>query len=198
MATELIKLLARSRRPSIGLRLLFDVGAMHWLLPQLVPAIGFDQKSPHHHLPVDEHTLLTVDEAAARTDDIVVRVAALLHDVAKPSRFSEHPNREGRMVGHFHGGPGSPMAHGGGDPICSGPARLWGGVRVGLTGPVPVGLAATGFALGRGIRFVVLVLRRTAARGPGERGRKTVRFGERDEQKRDPAPGRAGPIAPRG
>ena len=103
MASELIKLLSCSMRPSLGLRLLFDVGAMRWLVPELMAGVGFDQKSPHHHLPVDEHTLLTVDEAAARSDDIVVRMAALLHDVAKPSSFSEYPNREGRVVGHFHG-----------------------------------------------------------------------------------------------
>ncbi len=103
VAQELAKLLALSPQPSPGLRLLFGLDALTRLLPELAPMVGFDQRSPHHHLPVDEHSLLTIDEAAARGGDLVVRLAALFHDVAKPACFSESPDLHGRITGHFHG-----------------------------------------------------------------------------------------------
>ncbi len=103
VAEELVKLLARAETPSIGLRLLIATGAMGRILPEFLPSIGFDQRSRHHHLPVDEHVLLTVDEAARRTDDVIVRLAALLHDIAKPYCYSESMGADGKIHGHFYG-----------------------------------------------------------------------------------------------
>jgi putative nucleotidyltransferase with HDIG domain len=103
LAEELLKLLARADAPSSGLRLLLETGAMQYLVPEFLASISFDQRSRHHHLTVDEHVLLTVDEAARRTDDIVVRLAAFLHDIAKPYCYSESVGADGQIHGHFYG-----------------------------------------------------------------------------------------------
>lgn len=66
------------------------------LLPELVNCIGFDQHSPRHHLDVFEHTLAVVD---GTPPDLLVRWAALLHDIGKPFCFSQ--DEDG--VGHFYG-----------------------------------------------------------------------------------------------
>lgn len=103
ISTELLRLLSASDRPSTGLRMLVDVGAMAQVLPEYLPMVGFAQNCRHHHLPVDEHTLLSVDEAAARTPDPAVRLAALLHDIGKPHCYSESLDSKGCIRGHFYG-----------------------------------------------------------------------------------------------
>jgi tRNA nucleotidyltransferase (CCA-adding enzyme) len=65
-------------------------------IPEIAPMIGFDQKNPHHDRDVWRHTAAAV--AAAPADEIL-RVAALLHDVGKPSCFAQ--GEDG--VGHFYG-----------------------------------------------------------------------------------------------
>jgi tRNA nucleotidyltransferase (CCA-adding enzyme) len=103
VGAELVKLLARSPQPSTGLRLLVDVGALEHVMPELLPSLGFEQNNPHHHLDVWEHVLLAVDESARRGAGIAVRLAALLHDVAKPETYSEERLADGTKLGHFHG-----------------------------------------------------------------------------------------------
>jgi len=103
VAGELVKLLMSSRRPSKGLRLLHEIGALAHVLPELLPSVGFAQNNPHHHLDVWQHVLLAVDTAAARGSGIAVRLAALLHDVAKPECYSEDTRPDGSVLGHFLG-----------------------------------------------------------------------------------------------
>ena len=62
--------------------------------------VGFAQNNPHHHLDVWEHVLLAVDASAARGSGIAVRLAALLHDVAKPETYSEERLADGELRGH--------------------------------------------------------------------------------------------------
>jgi tRNA nucleotidyltransferase (CCA-adding enzyme) len=100
---ELVKLLARSARPSTGLRLLVDTGALERVVPELIPSLGFEQNNPQHHLDVWEHVLLAVDASARRGAGIAVRLAALLHDVAKPETYSEELLADGSRLGHFYG-----------------------------------------------------------------------------------------------
>jgi tRNA nucleotidyltransferase (CCA-adding enzyme) len=76
---ELLKLLA-ARRPSIALRLMQQTGLLDVLLPELVEGVGLTQNRSHAH-DVFEHSLACVDAAP---NEPVVRLGALLHDVAKP------------------------------------------------------------------------------------------------------------------
>jgi tRNA nucleotidyltransferase (CCA-adding enzyme) len=91
IAMELDKLLA-AERPSVGLRLAADTGLLAALFPELDAQRGIAQnKIPGEDLW--EHTLRTVD-AAPRTNAIV-RLAALLHDIGKPSTLAD-----GRFMNH--------------------------------------------------------------------------------------------------
>lgn len=65
-------------------------------IPELAPAVGFDQRNPHHAYDVYAHTARVVGGVAA---DLTLRWAALLHDVGKPAVFT--PDETGR--GHFPG-----------------------------------------------------------------------------------------------
>ena len=77
---ELIKLLLRGAPASRGLRLLLRTGLLARIIPELLDSVGFAQNR-YHCWDVWRHTLRCVDFAPA---DLVVRLAALLHDVAKP------------------------------------------------------------------------------------------------------------------
>ena len=77
---ELIKLLVRGAPPSRGLRLLLRTGLLQRIIPELVESVRFTQNR-YHRWDVWRHTLRTVDEAPP---DLIVRLAALLHDVGKP------------------------------------------------------------------------------------------------------------------
>lgn len=78
-------------------RVLLDYsGVVAALIPELAPAIGFQQHTPYHHYDVYTHSI----HAMAHTPpDVVLRLAALLHDVGKPASFV--PDHLG--VGHFPG-----------------------------------------------------------------------------------------------
>ena len=65
-------------------------------LPELLPAVGFDQKNYHHKYDVYTHITAVVE---ATPSELSLRLAALLHDVGKPSCFST----DGEGVGHFYG-----------------------------------------------------------------------------------------------
>ena len=80
---ELSKLLMGAK-PAKALRLARDAGVLVHLLPEMEPAIGFDQESRYHDLPLDEHTFEVVQAAADAGAPLRVRLAALLHDLGKP------------------------------------------------------------------------------------------------------------------
>jgi poly(A) polymerase len=80
---EFLKLLS-ARKPSIGLRLLFLTGVMDVIFPEISQLAGVEQIGPHHHKDVFEHTLMVVDQVATLTENPVMRLAALVHDMAKP------------------------------------------------------------------------------------------------------------------
>ena len=89
ITTELERLLA-AERPSIGLRLLEETGALAAISTELAAQRGIAQnKFPGKDLW--DHTVRTVDAAANRP---VVRLAALVHDIGKPATAAD---------GHFFG-----------------------------------------------------------------------------------------------
>lgn len=100
---ELLKILL-SPVPSVGLRLLADTGLLHEILPELEEGIGFQQNRHHSH-DVWEHTLATVDAARVLTDEEtpwLVRMAALLHDVAKPRTAAPKEGAPGEHTFYKH------------------------------------------------------------------------------------------------
>ena len=75
------------------------------VLPELAPAVGFDQRNPHHSYDVYTHCVRALERVPAEPG---LRLAALLHDVGKPGCCTV--DREG--VGHFygHGAAGAELA----------------------------------------------------------------------------------------
>jgi tRNA nucleotidyltransferase (CCA-adding enzyme) len=92
---ELMKLLA-APRPSVGFELLRETGLLDLIVPELLEGVGMEQNR-HHAYTVYEHTLRTLD--AAPREKPLVRLAALLHDVAKP-RTRREVDGEGTFYDH--------------------------------------------------------------------------------------------------
>lgn len=72
------------------------VGAV---IPEMLSAVGFDQKNKHHYLDVWQHTVRAV---AASENDPIIRWAMLLHDLGKPSVFTVDEEGVGHFYGHAH------------------------------------------------------------------------------------------------
>ena len=87
---EFLKILA-SPKPSIGLQLIYDSGVMEIIFPEIANLAGVDQRRDYHHKDVFLHTCEVVDNISQKTDNIWLRFAALVHDIAKPQtkRFVE-------------------------------------------------------------------------------------------------------------
>src|SRR5205085_3656337 len=81
---ELNKILL-SNKPSIGLDLLYQSGLLHIIFPQLVDLAGAEYVDGSGHKDNFYHTLQVVDNISEKTDDLWLRWAALLHDIAKPA-----------------------------------------------------------------------------------------------------------------
>jgi tRNA nucleotidyltransferase/poly(A) polymerase len=80
---ELSKLLLGTR-PAEALRLARDTGALVEVIPELGATFGYTVASPRQPLALDEHLFAVAQAAADAGTTLPVRLAALLHDVAKP------------------------------------------------------------------------------------------------------------------
>lgn len=81
--TELMKIMA-SPRPSVGWRLLHDTGLLSLILPELEALAGVETMEGRGHKDNFAHTLQVLDNVASVSDNIWLRWAALMHDIAKP------------------------------------------------------------------------------------------------------------------
>ena len=91
---ELVKLL-QSPHPDY-LRIAYDLGITKVILPEFDRAMETPQNNPHHVYNVGEHLLHTLLYVKP---DRSLRIAALLHDIAKPD--TEETDSDG--ISHFHG-----------------------------------------------------------------------------------------------
>jgi tRNA nucleotidyltransferase/poly(A) polymerase len=104
---ELNKIIA-SQKPSIGFDLLYKTGLLHIIFPQMVDLAGAEYKDGVGHKDNFYHTLQVLDNLSKKTNDLWLRWAAVLHDIAKPvtKKFDEghgwtfhgHEVVGGRMV----------------------------------------------------------------------------------------------------
>jgi poly(A) polymerase len=106
---ELTRLLLGAQ-PRAGLELLVDTGLADIVLPEL-PALRLEIDEHHQHKDVYEHTLQVLDRAIGLEDgdpDLVLRLAALLHDIGKPPTRRHQPG--GGVSFHHHEVVGAKMA----------------------------------------------------------------------------------------
>lgn len=94
--TELVKLVV-SPHPDY-LRVAYDLGVTKVILPELDECFETTQNNPHHTYTVGEHQMQTMLHIR---NDKALRLAALLHDIAKPLRKETDENG----IDHFHGHP---------------------------------------------------------------------------------------------
>ena len=83
ISDELNKIIA-SQIPSVGFQLLYETGLLSIILPQLANLKGVDTYQGKKHKDNFAHTLQVLDKIASQSDNIWLRWAALLHDIAKP------------------------------------------------------------------------------------------------------------------
>jgi len=84
IADELDKIM-KSRRPSIGFRLLDACGLLDIIMPEIAALKGAETKDGVGHKDNFHHTLEVVDRLSAKTENVWLRWAALYHDVGKPA-----------------------------------------------------------------------------------------------------------------
>lgn len=96
--TELNKIIL-SPRPSMGFELLELTGLLPLIFPELHRLKGVERRGQHAHKDNFQHTLKVLDNVAERSDDLWLRWAALLHDIAKPQCKAYDP----KIGFSFHG-----------------------------------------------------------------------------------------------
>ncbi|MCY7291265.1 MAG: CCA tRNA nucleotidyltransferase [Ferruginibacter sp.] len=107
IAEELNKILL-TKKPSVGFDLLYKTGLLEIIFPQMTALAGAEFVDGYGHKDNFYHTLQVVDNISETTDDLWLRWAAVLHDIAKPATkkmeeghgwtFHGHEAVGGRMV----------------------------------------------------------------------------------------------------
>jgi tRNA nucleotidyltransferase (CCA-adding enzyme) len=91
---ELVKILL-SNTPAKGIKMLMDTGLLLQIIPELQACSQFHQQNPYHDKDVFEHTMAVLEHTPR---NLIVRLAALFHDVGKSRTFSS----DDQGIGHFY------------------------------------------------------------------------------------------------
>ena len=93
---ELVKILAHPSAPA-AMQDLMDLGLLAQFAPEFFPLVGCEQ-GRYHHLDVWKHTLLVLDNCGP--GDTLLSLAALLHDIGKPSTRRVDESGNTRFFSH--------------------------------------------------------------------------------------------------
>ena len=99
IAAELNKIVL-APLPSMGFELLELTGLLELIFPELHRLKGVERRGSHAHKDNFVHTLKVLDNVAARSGDLWLRWAALLHDIAKPLTKAYDPKAGWTFHGH--------------------------------------------------------------------------------------------------
>ncbi len=103
--TEELNKILLSPKPSVGFYLLDSTGLLEMIIPQLSKLKGVEQIEGKGHKDNFSHTLEVLDNLAESSDNLWLRWAALLHDIAKPATKKFEPGIGWTFHGHdFLGG----------------------------------------------------------------------------------------------
>jgi putative nucleotidyltransferase with HDIG domain len=106
--TDELNKIILAKKPSSGFIYLFDTGLLRQIFPQMADLHGVEVIAGKGHKDNFYHTLQVLDNLAENTEDLWLRWAAILHDIAKPATkrfepghgwtFHGHEDRGARMV----------------------------------------------------------------------------------------------------
>ncbi|MBK0378131.1 CCA tRNA nucleotidyltransferase [Mucilaginibacter segetis] len=98
--TDELNRIILSSKPSIGFNYLFDTSLLHIIFPQMAALYGVDIINGKGHKDNFYHTLQVLDNICDDTNDLWVRWAAILHDIAKPPTKRFEPGHGWTFHGH--------------------------------------------------------------------------------------------------
>lgn len=99
ITTELDKIILADT-PSIGFKLLFDTGLLNIIFPEMAQLQGIEIRNGQGHKDNFYHTLEVLDNLSKKSNNLWLRWAAILHDIAKPATKRYYTEQGWTFHGH--------------------------------------------------------------------------------------------------